>query len=93
MPSIVQQTITVGGDSELVPRKQYVACVQADDWTSLQINLFQSADSSDADSWVGVGGDLTANAIVSLTGGLYIKATKTGAGEGTVVIRIVEVVV
>jgi uncharacterized membrane protein YcgQ (UPF0703/DUF1980 family) len=93
MPSIILNTVAVGGDPVFVARKQYVACVQATSWTSLTINLFQSADDTDENSWVGVGGNLTANAIIPLSGGLYLKATKTGAGTGTVTIRVTEVVV
>ena len=94
MSAIILHTISVGDDPVFVARKQYVACVQATSWTDLTVNLFQSADKTDANSWVGVGGDLTAdNAIVSLKGGLYLKATKTGVGTGTVTIRVTEVVV
>lgn len=84
----IYQTISPGADPVKIPFGKYVACVSADSWTSLALQLTQSADSGDSDSWINVGSSLTANGLVTLNGGLYLKATATGAGGGTITIRV-----
>ena len=90
MPANINQTFAPDDDPVFVPFGDYVACVSADSWTSLAVQLSQSADTSDSDSWINVGSSLTANGLVTLNGGLYLKATPTGAGGGTITIRVAQ---
>lgn len=90
MSARVIHNIAPGDDPEFVPFGKHIACVSATSWTDLSVQLSQSADSSDTNAWIAVGSALTANGIVTLNGGLWLKAVATGAGEGVVSCRVAQ---
>lgn len=90
MPSQVFHSIAPGDDPVFVPLQKCIAVVSATSWTNLALQLSQSADTTDSNGWVSVGSSLTANGIVTLNGGMSLKAVKTGAGAGTITVRIIK---
>lgn len=90
MSARVIHNIAPGDDPVFVPFGKHIACVSATSWTNLSVQLSQSADKSDANAWINVGSAQTANGIVTLNGGIWLRAVKSGAGVGVVSCRVAQ---